>query len=235
MFKKSARFYDALYQFKDYGAACREIHELVSRQAPHASTLLDVACGSGQHLAHLRTHYPDVAGVDVNPELLAIARARLPGVPLHAADMAAFDLDRRFDVVTCLFSSIAYVRTPERLVEAIAAMRRHLAPRGILLVEPWFSPDRFWTHTITANLSGDADLRIAWMYTSEREGGIGVLDMQFLVGTPDGVEHFTERHELGLFTHEAHLDAFESAGLRVEHIPDSCFKRGFYAGIAPDA
>jgi ubiquinone/menaquinone biosynthesis C-methylase UbiE len=235
MYTRSARFYDTLYQFKDYAAACREIHTVISLRAPHARTLLDVACGTGRHLAELRKHFPEVEGVDLNRELLAIARGRLPGVPLHSADMTSFDLDRRFDAVTCLFSSVAYVRTVERLGAAIATMRRHVAPGGVLLVEPWFTPDRFWTHTITANLSGEDDLKVAWMYTSEREGDVGVLDMQYLVGTPDGIEHFAERHELGLFTHQAYLEAFAAAGLRVEHIADSCFKRGFYAGTAPDA
>jgi hypothetical protein len=117
---------------------------------------------------------------------------------------------------------------------AIASMRRHLEPSGVLIIEPWFTPETYWTGTVTANYAERDDLKIAWMYTSEREGDLGVLDMQYLVGTPDGIEHFTERHELGLFRHEAYVEAFEAAGLPVEHIPDSCFERGYYTGTARD-
>ena len=54
--------------------------------------------------------------------------------------MTAFDLGCRFDVVTCLFSSIGYVGTVERLDQAIATMAAHLEPGGTLIVEPWLSP-----------------------------------------------------------------------------------------------
>ena len=46
--------------------------------------------------------------------MLGIARHRLPGVPLHLADMRDFDLPERFDAVTCLFSSIGYLTTDDQ-------------------------------------------------------------------------------------------------------------------------
>ena len=39
--------------------------------------------------------------------------------------MIDFDLDRAFDVVTCLFSAIAYVRTAENLFRAVARLAAH--------------------------------------------------------------------------------------------------------------
>ena len=104
----------------------------ISSPAAHrsgAASLLDVACGTGKHLELFRSWY-EVAGIDLNADLVAIARERLPDVRLEVADMTAFDLGRRFDVVTCLFSSIGYVGTVERLDQAIATMAAHLEPGG---------------------------------------------------------------------------------------------------------
>src|SRR5690554_4042599 len=121
MFTKSAAFYDALYHFKHYPAASRRLHELVRTIHPEARSLLDVGCGTGKHLETLQDFF-EVERLDLNADLLEIARDRCPGVPLHLASMVDFRLDRSFDVVACLFSSIGYVRTVENLRSAIASM-----------------------------------------------------------------------------------------------------------------
>jgi len=227
VFTHSAAFYDALYGFKDYEAAVREISLILDREAPRASSLLDVGCGTGRHVELLRERY-EVEGLDLNPAMLEVARERCPGVALHEADMADFSLEGRFDVVTCLFSSIGYVRTDARMRSAVLSMRRHLNPGGVLLVEPWFTPEAYWTGTITANYVDQEDLKIAWMYASEREGLVSVLDIHYLVGRPTGVETFRERHEIGLFTKQQHLDAFRDAGLEARHETEGPFGRGLY-------
>jgi hypothetical protein len=130
--------------------------------------------------------------------------------------------------VTCLFSSIAYVRTLERLRGAVRCMRAHLNPGGVLLIEPWFTPESYWTGTITANHVDEEDLKIAWMYTSEREGDLAVLDIHYLVGRPTGIRTLHERQELGLFTEGQQLDALSDAGLEARQESDTPLGRGLY-------
>ena len=231
MFTKSASFYDALYHFVDYPMAARQLHELIQRHAPGASTLLDVGCGTGQHLQQFQQHY-DVEGLDLDGQLLDVARRRCPGVSFHEASMVDFSLPRRFDVVTCLFSAIGYVQTVENMRAAVATMARHLNPGGLLLVEPWFEPDRYWTDTITANHVDQPDLKVEWMYTSKREGDVSVLDIHYLVGTADRVEHLVEEHRIGLFTREETTRAMADVGLAVDFDPQGPVNRGLYTGRA---
>ena len=54
--------------------------------------------------------------------------------------------------------------------------------------------------------------------------------MHYLVGTADGVEHFEEHHELGLFTEEETRSALEATGLLVEHDRDGLIGRGLWIG-----
>jgi ubiquinone/menaquinone biosynthesis C-methylase UbiE len=230
MYTKSTKFYDALYSFKDYTATSKKLHALLRQLIPNAQSLLDVACGTGKHLEYLRSYY-HVEGLDLNPDLLEIARGRCPGIPIHQANMVDFQLEHMFDVITCLFSSIGYVKTLKNMERTISTMARHLKPGGVVILEPWFTPESYWTGTITANYVDDPDLKIAWMYTSEVEGPVAVLDIHYLVGAPEGIDYFQERHEMGLFTLEEYMGAFRRAGLEVRYDPDGLFGRGMYIGL----
>jgi SAM-dependent methyltransferase len=229
VFKKSAQYYDALYHFKDYRHAAEQLRGLVKECAPAAQTLLDVGCGTGRHLEYLRSFYR-VEGLDISPDLLGIARQRCPEVLFHEGDMTGFELQTVYDVVTCLFSSIGYVKSPQRMKAAVSAMARHLHPDGVLVLEPWFMPESYWVGRITANFVDLPDLKIAWMYVSERRDRTSVFDIHYMVGTPHGVEQFTELHEMGLFTHDEYVEAFERAALRVSYDPKGLFGRGMYIG-----
>jgi len=231
MFSRSARIYDAIYaSVRDYPREAAELDRLIQERRPGARTLLDVACGTGAHLEHLEGY--EVEGLDLDPEMLAVARERLPDVPFHEGDMAAFDLGERFDTVVCMFSSIGYVRTEERLRSAIASMARHLEPGGVLVVEPWLSPDVWMDRHVGAVFVDDPELKIARMNVAQREGTVSMFEFEYLVGTPDGIERFTERHELGLFRVEQYLQAFRIAGLEAEHDQEGPMGRGLYIATA---
>lgn len=232
MFSRSARIYDAIYaSIRDYPKEAAELDRLIQERRPGARTLLDVACGTGAHLEHLPGY--ELEGLDLDPEMLAIARERLPAVRFHQGDMADFDLGKRFDAVVCMFSSIGYVKTEERLRTAAAAFGRHLEPGGVLVVEPWLAPDVWQNRHIGSVFVEEPELRIARMNVAEREGDVSIVEFQYLVGTPDGIERFSERHELGLFTVEQYLDAFRFAGLEVEHDSEGPMGRGLYVGTLP--
>lgn len=231
MYTETAELYDLFYDWKDYAREAARVNELIQSRSSGARSLLDVACGTGRHIEHLRAWY-EVEGVDLDEGLLAVARGRLPGVSLGMADMRDFDLGRRFDVVTCLFSSIGYVQTADALRSSVAAMARHLAPGGILIVEPWLSPSTFDpAHPARVIVVEQPDLVGVRLNDSRVEGSLSVMNFHYLVvrhGQP--LEHLVETHTLGLFTDDEYRDAFETAGLTVDHDPDGLMGRGLWIG-----
>jgi SAM-dependent methyltransferase len=175
VFRRSARLYDAVYaSIRDYPREAAELDRLIQERRPGARTLLDIACGTGAHLEHL-TGY-EVEGLDLDPEMLGVARERLPNVPLHEGDMADFELGKRFDAVVCMFSSIGYVRTAERLRSAVASMARHLEPGGVLIVEPWLSPEVWADRHVGAVFVDEPELKIARMNVGQREGAVSIFE-----------------------------------------------------------
>ena len=66
------------------------------------------------------------------------------------------------------------------------------------------------------------------MAYAKKRGRVSLLAFEYLVGTAKGIEHLTEQHEFGLFSHEEYTNAFKRAGLDVTHDPEGIFGRGLY-------
>lgn len=212
MYGLSAEVYDALYSFKNYEEESQKVCDLIRKhKASSGVRLLDVACGTGSHLAHLEGEF-QCAGVEPAADMRARAQSKLPFVTFHEGDMRWFDLKESFDIVLCLFSAIGYMKDLENLALAAQNMTRHLAAGGALIVEPWLSPDAYRGGNLHASFVDRPDLKVARMVKGEKEGRLSIMDMHHLVATDDGVRHFVERHEMGLFTKEEYLGAFTQEG-----------------------
>jgi len=233
MYTETALYYDKIYAFKAYPAEADRLMAIFhEHQRSGGTDLLDVACGTGRHLEFLRDQY-DVEGIDISLELLAIARQRLPGIRLHHGDMTAFDLGRTFDLVTCLFSAIGYVQTLENLSRAVVCMARHLKTGGLLVIEPWFTPDTWRPGTVHAIFIDEPELKIARINTSFVTGCRSIFDLHYLIGTPAGTEYVVEHHEMGLFTTDEMRAALAAVGLEVIFDPQGLMGRGLFIGRRP--
>ena len=113
---------------------------------------------------------------------------------------------------------------------AVRNMSEHLKPGGVLILEPWITPQQWRKGLVHANFVDQPELKVARMNISKTRGRLSVLDMHHLVATPNRVEHFVERLELGLFTHDEYLDAFRRACLETSYDPEGLMGRGLYIG-----
>lgn len=237
-----ARWYDPLYAAtgKDHAGEARALLGVADDLGVRPTSLLDVACGTGQHLAAFHDVVEDVAGLDHAPRMVALARERLPDdVPLRHGDMRRFDLGRSFDLVTCLFSSIGHVRDEADLDAAIASMARHVAPGGALLVEPWLTPDAVLpaaegasghVHLDTARTEDGVVARVS---RSQRRGDVLVVEFGWAVADAAGVHTVEESFRMPLFTRERYLTAVVGAGLEASwrHVPALAAERGLLIGV----
>lgn len=229
MFSESAEYYDLIYSaFKDYPKEVAQIAALLRRLNPACRTVLDVACGTGEHATRLSEEGFVVDGLDLEPAFVRIASEKHPAGRFVVADMSDFHLPDRYDAVLCLFSSIGYVRTFDRMTHALACFREHLAPGGVALVEPWFPPGildttRRYSHSAEAN-----GIRVTRSGHNEVEGTLSRLLFDYEIVDDSGTRHVSEVHELGLFTTEEMLNAFRQAGLDVEHDPEGLTGRGLF-------
>lgn len=228
-----AEIYELVYGMrgKDWAAEAEQLGALIRERCPAADSLLDVACGTGAHLETFAALFAHVEGVELAAPMRAAAARRLPDVVVHAGDMRAFDLGRTFDAVTCMFNAIAYLGSVTELRAAVAAMARHLAPGGVLIVEPWWFPERFINGYLAAD-AGQVDGRaIARVSHTTRDGRRSRLEARYLVGGAAGIREFTQIHELMLFTEAEYSAAFAAAGCSAGYLEGGLTGRGLFIGV----
>jgi len=130
-----ARHYDAVTG--DSSSETAFIDGVVKRAHPGAVTLLEVACGTGGILASLAGRY-QVAGLDISPGMLAVARGKLPpGTPLHLADMSRFQLGARFDAVICVYHGINHLLGFPAWESFFGCADQHLNDGGVLVFDTY--------------------------------------------------------------------------------------------------
>lgn len=133
-YARLARHYDERWSFYVRTTTCATAARLDLKPG---DKVLDVGCGTGALLCQLSGDCPRMsfAGVDPSPEMLAVARQRLPEtVELKEgwAERIPFG-DSVFDVVVCC-NVFHYIRQP---LAAIADMLRVLKPAGRLVITDW--------------------------------------------------------------------------------------------------
>lgn len=233
LYKNSARYYDLIYSFKDYRKEAVKIKKLIKRyKKSRGNELLEVACGTGKHLEYLKKNFKCI-GVDINDSMLKIAGQRLKNIDFRQADMVNLNLDRQFDVITCLFSSIGYVKTYENLQKTLGNFARHLKSGGVVIIEPWFTKKTYKVGTPHMTTYDGLDIKIARLNVSSADGNTSVMDMHYLVAEKGkAVIHFTDRHELGMFEIDKTLELMKQVGLNSNYLKDGLMKeRGLLIGV----
>ncbi len=230
MFKESAEFYDKIYKWKNYELEAEKVKSLIKKHSPEAKTILDIGCGTHEHVKYLKQIF-SVDGLDINSDFLSLAREKNPEGNYTQGDMKTFSLDKKYDVVMSLFSSIGYMKSLEDLNSAFLCMAEHTEKGGTVIIEPWFTPDERTKRNTFMQTVDESNFKVCRMGVSETRDRMTYIEFHYLVGTASkGVRYFTEIHELSLFTQEEMLKSMESAGLKPSFEKEGFNDRGVYIG-----
>lgn len=137
--------YDSLYRDKDYEGECALIRRILDKYCEQPITrILDLGCGSGNHLVPLARSGFRVTGVDRSGAMVAEARRKLESEALYAslecADIRTWQAGQTFDAGLMMFAVLGYQLGNEDVLAALATARKHLKPGGLLLFDVWYGP-----------------------------------------------------------------------------------------------
>jgi demethylmenaquinone methyltransferase/2-methoxy-6-polyprenyl-1,4-benzoquinol methylase len=128
-YRRRAGEYDAT-AYGDVGVASERIARIVAEMGP-AGRVLEIACGTGMWTAALAAVASPVTAIDAAPEVVAIARERVPRVHFEVADVFTFRHSTRFD--TIFFSAWLSHVPAARFDEFWSSLRGMLAEGGRVL------------------------------------------------------------------------------------------------------
>lgn len=230
MFEDIAPFYDLVKSHRNHDGEAASIRGLIQQHAPQAKTICEVACGTGTLLARLQEY--ERIGVDASEPMLTVAGKKLPGdVPLIHGKMQDFQLPRPgVDVLLLLDGAIGYAG-PAELEPTLQGFARHLVSGGLLVVEPWFTPEEWEPRKVHVTHNADdvvTVVRVAYGHPGGR------IDFHTTIGTSAGLHVFDERADFTLHPNDVMKVAFMTAGfieVRKETTPE--FGRGLWVARKP--
>jgi SAM-dependent methyltransferase len=183
--------------------------------------VLDMACGTGRHSHELARRGFEVVGVDISPDLLAIAEADAEAESLSAsfmvADLRQLDFDEEFDLVLNLNDgAIGYFETEEenhRTFEVIAAALRpgggNLLQLPNVLYAEAHLPQKTW-------IAGEGMVELIDHRWEPRTRYLEGATMPILVGeTFEGVAPIPFRQRL--YSVEELTEVYRSVGMELEN------------------
>ena len=199
LYSKLTQYYDVIYAKKNFSAEARWIYNYLRHHGlSKKATLLDVACGTGRHITYWQKFYQCV-GVDVSKYAISLPKKRVPRALFLVADMQTLQLGTRFDVVTCLFGSIAYARTVPKLRKTLRSLSAHIKINGFLIIEPWISPKNFVSGFISSNNSQIEHGVMHRLSLSHKRVNGADIDEHYLIAHNGKVRYYRDTHHLGLF------------------------------------
>lgn len=131
-YKDLAKIYDIINHKKDYIGEVDFLKTLFRKY--DVKTVLDVGCGTGTHMKLLEESGFECAGMDLNQEMLDVAKNKVKGC-LTKADMMDFNMGQKYDAIICMFAGFNHLLKLEYAKKAIGCFEHNLNNRGILLID----------------------------------------------------------------------------------------------------
>jgi SAM-dependent methyltransferase len=222
-----------VYSWKDYEDEASRVVDLIKRyRKSEGRALLDAACGTGGHLKYLVGGF-ECTGVDLRREMLAVARKKAPSAKFVRGNMATVRLGRTFDVITCLFSSIGYLKTYRQLARTFHNFSRHLRPGGVAVLEPWMTQRAYLVGRPGLNVYNREKMKIVQVTVAKKTGMVVRMTLHFLVAEGNRpVRYYVDRHDISMFNTGRMLRMMERAGLKAKFLPPhQPFNRGLLVGV----
>jgi SAM-dependent methyltransferase len=233
-FKEYSKYYDLLYQDKDYQAEVNYVDLLIQKFSGKKSNILELGSGTGKHADLFARKGYSVTGIERSPEMVRISeKFSSERVKFLVGDIAAYKLDEKFDVVVSLFHVISYLNSNEDLVSTFRNVAASLQEDGVFIFDVWYTPAVYSQvpETRIKRLSG-AELNVIRIAESEINYRSGVVNVKYEIILENRQDHqlsiVKENHPMRHFTESEIAMLAQLTGFLVLHAEE--FRTGNIPG-----
>ena len=226
VFEKYAKYYDLLYQDKDYKGESDYISSLINTHLPKTKKILEFGSGSGIHGRLLGDLGYQVTGIERSQQMIDLGNKRAelnkatPNFNCVQGDCTDTFIGNDFDAVISLFHVLSYQTSNESVTAMLNNAYKQLKPGGIFIFDYWYAP-AVWNYrpTLRVKKVENSELkitRIAEPECGEDTNRVNVNYLTFIEDLSSGkISKIQETHEMRAFDLDEISQFSSSAGFEV--------------------
>ena len=202
-YKEFAKYYDKFYQNKNYKKETEFLKNFINAN----DKILDVGCGTGIHAALLTDNGFEVDGLDLNKEMLEIAKTRLK-TNLYWQNILEIDISKKYNMIISMFAVFNHLKDTDELMRGLMNLKQLLHDGGKIIIDlhnPQSSGSKIDTYDNMTRV-------MKWNY--DRSLKIEKSDIIFEI---DGIK-YTDIHTFRIFTIDEMKECCERVGLKVVNV-----------------
>ena len=226
VFEKYAKYYDLLYQDKDYKEETDYISSLIKKHHPETKKILEFGSGSGIHGRLLGDLGYKVSGIERSQQMIDLGKpkADLNKVTSNFScilgDCRETFIGNDFDTVISLFHVLSYQTTNESITAMLNNACKQLKPGGIFIFDYWYSP-AVWNYrpTLRVKKVENSELKITRIAEPECWEDTNRVNVNYLTFIEDllsgKISKIQETHEMRAFDLDEITQFSDSSGFEV--------------------
>jgi SAM-dependent methyltransferase len=191
--------------------------------------LLDLGCGTGEHLDLLSKAGFRCTGIDISEDMLAVARKRFPSeIEFVRTDMTEIDYSAVFDIVISLFGSFNYMINDSNVIEVLSKVHRALVPGGIGVFEIWNTRPIIKIREKDVDIVSVTDWRGSsitrergFKLRNDRSKTVVEVNYRYRISGPKGTKTMRDRHIMRTFTMGEISHFLTRSGFAARHVYSS--------------
>ncbi|WP_411823732.1 class I SAM-dependent DNA methyltransferase [Leptospira sp. 'Mane'] len=184
-------------------------------------TIIDVGCGTGEHVKEIQAMGFKVLGVDASHRMLEIAKVRYPHCRFEYGKMEDFVAKQPVDAIVCLYGTFNYLLNDDAVAGFLRNTYKNLKQAGLVVFEIWNADPihriKRKPITVVSNVrQGNISIRRNRGFRMTRADDVAIVEVNYVYNLNS--KDVKDRHTMRVFHYPQIQAFFEDAKFEILHV-----------------